>query len=84
MSKIEIYSKAWCPYCKRAKHLLQKKSLEYIEIDITNDAETEQKMIARSHSQTVPQIFIDDQLVGGYDKLARLNATGGLEQLLAS
>ena len=82
MAKIEVYSKEWCPYCTKAKALLRSKQLEYEEIDITSDAEGEQQMIERSRRRTVPQIFIDEQPVGGYDDLAQLNATGELDRLL--
>ena len=82
MKKVEIYSKEWCPYCAKAKSLLKTKRIEYQEIDVTNDAEREEEMIQRSQRRTVPQIFIDDESVGGYDDLAQLNATGLLDQKL--
>lgn len=82
MAKIEIYSKEWCPYCTKAKALLRSKKLEYEEIDVTSDAEAERDMIEKSQRRTVPQIFIDNQSVGGYDDLAQLNASGALDQLL--
>ncbi len=82
MAKIEVYSKEWCPYCTKAKALLRSKKLDYDEIDITSDAEGEQEMITRSRRRTVPQIFIDEKSVGGYDDLAQLNATGELDRLL--
>ena len=58
MNKIEIYSKDWCPYCSKAKSLLQSKQLDYTEIDITTDLVREQEMIERSGRRTVPQIVI--------------------------
>lgn len=82
MVKIEVYSKEWCPYCAKAKALLRSKQLEYQEIDVTSDAGGEQDMVTRSRRRTVPQIFIDDQPIGGYDDLAQLNATGELDRLL--
>ena len=82
MAKIEVYSKEWCPYCAKAKALLRSKQLDYEEIDITSDAEGEQAMVARAQRRTVPQIFIDDQSIGGYDDLAQLNATGELDGML--
>lgn len=82
MPKIEIYSKEWCPYCTKAKALLRSKELAYEEIDVTSDAEREQFMVERSQRRTVPQIFIDGEPVGGYDDLARLNATGELDRRL--
>jgi alkyl hydroperoxide reductase subunit F len=82
MKDIEIYSKDWCPFCSKAKSLLQSKQLEYVEVDITSDLQREQEMITRSGRRTVPQIFIDGESIGGYDDLANFNATGELDQLL--
>ena len=73
---LKVYSKEWCPYCAKAKALLRSKKLEFEEINVTSDAEAEQEMIRRSQRRTVPQIFIGDRSVGGYDDLAQLNATG--------
>ena len=72
----------WCPYCAKAKSLLKAKDLVFKEIDITSDADGEAQMIQRSRRRTVPQIFIDDKAIGGYDDLANLNATGDLDRLL--
>ncbi len=82
MNKIEIYSKSWCPFCARAKSLLQSRQLAYTEIDITADELREQEMIERSGRFSVPQIFIDGEGIGGYDDLASQNASGELDQLL--
>lgn len=82
MKKVEVYSKEWCPYCAKAKSLLQSKGVEYIEIDVTNDEQLEAAMVERSKRRTVPQIFIDNESIGGYDDLAQLNATGELDQML--
>ena len=82
MKKVEVYSKEWCPYCAKAKSLLKSKQVEYQEIDVTNDVEREEQMIERSKRRTVPQIFINDESIGGYDDLAQLNATGQLDQKL--
>ena len=82
MNNIEIYSKSWCPYCNKAKALLNSKGLEYQEIDTTHDETLEQEMVERSQRQTVPQIFIDGDSIGGYDDLAKLNATGELDRRL--
>ena len=82
MNKIEVYSKAWCPYCNKAKALLKSKGLSYREIDTTHDEALEQEMIERSRRQTVPQIFINEISVGGYDDLAQLNSTGELDRML--
>jgi len=80
MKKIEMYTKEWCPYCAKAKMLLKSKGLEYEEKDVTSNISLEQEMIERSKRRSVPQIFIDDVHIGGYDDLASFNASGELDQ----
>jgi len=83
MTKIEIYTKAFCPYCARAKSLLTSKQAAFEEIDIMMDAGLRNTMITRaSGGTTVPQIFIDGKHIGGSDDLAALDARGGLDPLL--
>jgi GrxC family glutaredoxin len=82
MAAIEMYTKSWCGYCRRASALLRSKGVEYEEIDVTSDAEREREMIARSQRYTVPQIFVDGKSIGGYDDLARLDSSGELDRLL--
>ena len=60
---LEIYSKDWCPYCKKAKALLQAENLGYTEIDVTQDLEREQERVERSGRRSVPQIFVDGRAV---------------------
>ena len=69
MKKVLIYTAAVCPYCVRAKQLLQAKGLVYTEIRVDLDDAEREKMIARSGRRTVPQIFIDDDHIGGCDDL---------------
>lgn len=84
MAKIDIYTKFLCPYCSRAKSLLQKKGLEFNEIDISMGGDKRAEMLARSNGRsTVPQIFIGDTHVGGSDDLAMLERSGKLDSLLA-
>ncbi len=83
MAKVEIYTKDYCPYCMRAKHLLETKGVKFEEYDITNDAAGQRDMIQRSERRTVPQIFIDGVHVGGSDDLIEANRSGQLDQLLA-
>lgn len=82
MPKVEIYTKDWCPYCDRAKALLQSRDVEYTEIDVTNDTAREVEMVDRAKRRSVPQIFIDDLHVGGSDELAALANRGELDELL--
>lgn len=84
MPAITIYSTPVCPYCTRAKQLLKDKGQEWQEIDVSDDAERA-KMIERAGGRrTVPQIFINDTHVGGYDDLAALEREGRLDALLAA
>ena len=82
MAQIEVYTKEWCPYCLKAKALLHSKDVDYDEIDVTSDESRQAEMIERSGMRSVPQIFLDGESVGGYDDLARLNATGELDRRL--
>ena len=85
MAKIEIYTKAFCPYCSRAKALLDGKGAAYDEFDITMDTAKRKEMLERSGGRsTVPQIFIDGKHIGGSDDLSALDRQGGLEPLLAA
>lgn len=84
MSKIEIYSTASCPYCVAAKNLLKAKGLAWDEVWVDTDMAQRQTMLARSGGQrTVPQIFINDTHVGGYDELVAADRSGRLAELLA-
>ena len=82
MPDIVIYSTAMCPYCVRAKMLLQRKGMRWEEKRIDLDHELADEMLKRSRRRTVPQIFIDDHHVGGYDDMAELDAMGQLDPLL--
>ena len=83
MSKVEIYTKSWCPFCAIAKDHLDRKGVGYEEIDVTTDSVRELEMVARSGRHTVPQIFIDGHHVGGSDDLVTAERSGHLDELLA-
>jgi glutaredoxin 3 len=83
MANIEIYSKAFCPYCIRAKALLKDKGATFEEHDITLGGPRRAEMIQRAEGRTtVPQIFIDGAHIGGSDDLAALDRAGKLDALL--
>lgn len=82
MVKIEMYSTAACPYCVRARRLLNKKGVEFTEIRIDEDPAREAEMIQRSERFTVPQIFIGERHIGGYDDMAELDMDDALDPLL--
>ena len=81
--KVEIYTKAFCGFCHRAKRLLQDKGVEFTEYDISMGGEKRDEMMARKpDARTVPQIFIDDVSIGGSDELAAMDRAGKLDPLL--
>lgn len=82
MAEVIMYSTGYCPYCVRARELLQKKQTSFMEIRIDLQPELRDEMIAKSGRRTVPQIFIDGQHVGGCDDLYALDSQGKLDQLL--
>lgn len=84
MAQVEIYTKAFCGYCARAKSLLRDKGVAFEEYDITMGGPKREEMLGRSNGgTTVPQIFIDGRHVGGSDDLAALNRAGKLDPMLA-
>ncbi len=84
MSKVEIYTKGYCPYCHRAKALLAQKGVAFEEIAIDVNPELRDVMIERANGGwTVPQIFINDTHVGGCDDLIALESQQKLDALLA-
>lgn len=83
MANIVIYTKPTCPFCIRAKMLLTRKGVEFSEIDIAAQPELRDEMIAKANGgYTVPQIFINDQHIGGCDDMFALNDAGRLDNLL--
>ena len=83
MAKIEVYSTARCPYCVMAKQFLERKGLKYKEIRIDADPAKRQEMMQKSRQRTVPQVFINDEAVGGYTDLLALERSQRLDKLLA-
>jgi glutaredoxin 3 len=85
MAKIEIYTQIFCPYCARAIALLRKKGVAYHEINAPNGSEARREALKRSGGgSTVPQIFIDDKPIGGYDDLYALEQRGALDPLITA
>lgn len=83
MAKVEVYSTTYCPYCVRAKQLLDAKDVDYTEIDVTGDEAARMALVEKSGGRkTVPQIFINGVSVGGYDDLRLLEESGKLDVLL--
>lgn len=82
-AEVTIYSTTFCPYCVRAKQLLERKGVAYKEINLSNEApEVRVELMQRTNHRTVPQIFIKDQFIGGFDQLYALEREGKLDSLL--
>ena len=85
MAKVEIYTSIMCPYCSRAVGLLQSKNICFEQIDVSMSGALRQTMRSRAGGRTsVPQIFIDDEHIGGCDDLVALESAGNLDALLSS
>ena len=85
MAKVQVYTTNYCPYCFRAKALLERKGVQFEEIDVTDDYALREKMVKLAGGRrTVPEIFINGRIIGGYDELRALEDAGKLDQLLAA
>lgn len=82
MNKVQIYTTAYCPYCIRAKFLLDSKGVEYDEIKLDGDPEKKLEAMLEHNWKTVPIILIDGKLIGGYEQLADLERSKELDELL--
>jgi glutaredoxin 3 len=82
MTKVEIYTKNWCPYSVRAREFLQARRVNFEEIDVTTDTAREAEMVQRAGRTSVPQIFIDNHHLGGSDDLIAADRNGTLSRLL--
>lgn len=80
--RILIYSNKRCTYCAAARMMFTKKGLRFDEIEISGDDDVRKEMERLTGSRSIPQIFINDQLVGGFDELCALDKSGDLEKLL--
>ena len=84
MAEVIIYSTTVCPYCVRAKQLLERKGVEYKEINLSKeDPQVRLDLMQRTNHRTVPEIFINEQFIGGFDQLYALEREGKLDELLA-
>ena len=81
--EILIYSTSYCPFCDRAKKLLDNKGIQYKVIDLTSDPSELTKLKERTGMKTVPQIFIGDELIGGFQELSNLNQSGELDKKIS-
>ena len=82
MKTVTMYSTDWCPYCRSAKTYLAQKGVPFQEIDLTNDDAGRDALVARCGRQTVPQMFVGEVHIGGFDDLRALDRAGGLMPLV--
>jgi glutaredoxin 3 len=84
VAKVQVYTTTYCPFCIRAKALLKSKGVAFEEIDVSDDDALRQRMVELSGGRrTVPEIFINDKIIGGYDELRVLESKGELDALLS-
>jgi len=84
MARVQVYSTRWCGYCVRAKALLDARGIQYEEVALDEDPAFRQKLFELTGGWTVPQILVDDQPIGGYTELLRLDREGRLAERLAA
>ena len=84
VTRVQMYTTAWCGYCVRAKALLDSRGIDYEEIRLDNDPQFRQKLLELTGSWTVPQILVDGKPIGGYTELWRLDKSGLLAEQLAA
>lgn len=84
MNKVRVYSTQVCPYCLRAKLLLKERGIAFEEIDVSGDLETRDWLVKTTGRRTVPQIFIGEEPLGGFDELRELDRSGELQKKLAA
>jgi len=80
---VRIYTTPICGYCVAAKRFLEKRGIPFEEIDVSDDVEMRQWLVARTGQRTVPQIFVGDRSIGGYTDMRALDQTGSFEPLIA-
>lgn len=81
MARVKVYGTRDCPFCVLAKRLLESRGIAFEEIDVSEDDALRAALVERTGRRTVPQIFIDDRSIGGYDELAAMDARGELREL---
>ncbi len=81
MSNVTVYSADWCPYCVRAKRLLENKGITYSEVNVDKEPGKREELVKKTGHKTIPMIFIDDQFIGGFSELSALDEKGELDRL---
>jgi glutaredoxin 3 len=81
VTRVKLYTTSSCPFCIRAKRLLEARGIPFEDIDVGNDDALREEIMQRTGRRTVPQIFIDERSIGGFEELAALDAAGKLAEL---
>jgi glutaredoxin 3 len=84
LKTVTVYSTKFCPYCRAAESLLDNIQVKYEKVDLTGDFQARKDLVARTRMRTVPQIFIGEELIGGFDELNALHKAGTLTSKLES
>jgi glutaredoxin 3 len=84
MPDVTVYCTTWCPFCDRAKALLEQRGVPYTSVNLDDDPTFRQRLVEISGRYTVPQIFIGEQGIGGFQELRALDRSGALDELLAA
>ncbi|MEK6556438.1 MAG: glutaredoxin 3 [Bdellovibrionota bacterium] len=82
MAKITLYSADWCPFCVRAKRLLEGKGVAFDEVNVDKQPGKREEMVAKTGYKTIPMIFINDKFIGGFSELSALEAKGELDSMI--
>jgi glutaredoxin 3 len=82
--QVRVYTTGYCPYCRLAKELLVERGLSFEEIDVSEDAATREWLVEATGRRTVPQIFVGEQAIGGYDELWSLDDSGALAAIIGA
>ena len=82
MANVKLYSADWCPFCIRAKKLLESKGIEFEEINVDETPGLREEIVQKTGHKTIPQIFINDEFIGGFTELSALNEKGDLDSLV--
>ena len=81
MTRVKLYTTSSCPFCIRAKRLLEARGIPFEDIDVGNNDALREEIMQRTGRRTVPQIFVDERSIGGFEELAALDAAGKLAEL---
>lgn len=81
MAQIKLYSADWCPFCVRAKRLLEEKGIPFQEFNVDKSEGLREEITKKTGHKTIPQIFIDEEFIGGFTELSVLNENGELDKI---